>query len=110
MLVAVILARFKQVNRAPLFMARLLWNDLVVLPFYGPGYRIGAALIAPLTDANSALSSGGTAVRSLLSLTLGIVILAVGLAAAGYVLFMLGITFYRMNQIAACANVKDDVR
>ncbi len=99
MLVALIVTRFKQVNRASLFMARLLWNDLVVFPFYGPGYRIGAALLKPFISANPPLPGWETTARSLLSLTLGSVILAVGLAAAGYSLFLLGITLYRSNRV-----------
>ena len=96
MLVGMVLIRFKQVNRGALLMARLLWNDLVVFPLYGPGYRLGSMIMVPLLDAKSEMAGMGTAVEPVLSLTLGGLILAFGLTVAGYVMFLLGIQMWRL--------------
>ena len=99
MLVGLVLVRFKQVNRAPLFMARLLWNDLLVFPLYGPGYRLGSALLVPLMSAGPDTPGVGTAVAPLLSFTLGGMLVAAGFAAAGFVVFYLGISLYRVGRV-----------
>jgi uncharacterized protein (DUF2062 family) len=100
MLVGMVLARFKQVNRAALLMARLIWNDLLVFPLYGPGYRLGSAVLAPVMAADGDLAGMGTVVAPLLSFTVGSIIIATGVAAAGYVLFLLGIQLYRLGAVA----------
>lgn len=70
LLVGVIFARYRQVNRAALLTARVVWNDLVVVPLYVPGFRFGMRLLEPFFVNNSALS-----VR-FIAFSLGLVILA----------------------------------
>lgn len=95
-LVGMILARFKQVNRAPLFMARLIWNDFLVFPLFGPGYKLGSALLESLMGIDTELPAGvDMAVNPLLSFMLGGVILAVSLTLLGYFAFLLAIKLYR---------------
>jgi len=95
MLVGMVLARFKQVNRAALLLARLIWNDLLVLPFYGPGYRLGSTVLAPVTAADGVLA----AVAPLLSFTLGSIIMTIGVVMASYILFLLVIQLYRLERV-----------
>ena len=47
-LVGVILARFRHVNRAALIAARIVWNDLVVIPLYLPAYRFSLSILEDL--------------------------------------------------------------
>ncbi len=69
LLVGFILTRFKQVNRPILLAARLLWNDLLVVPLYMPGYRLGLLLLEPL-----AFNFGPTGTR-LAAFLIGVAIL-----------------------------------
>jgi uncharacterized protein (DUF2062 family) len=45
LLVGLIVTRFPQVNRPALLSARFIWNDLIVVPLYAPGFRLGMALL-----------------------------------------------------------------
>ncbi len=54
LLVGLIFTRFKKVNRSALLAARFLWNDLVVLPLYVPGFRFGMSLLEPRVANSSA--------------------------------------------------------
>lgn len=47
LLVGIIFARFRQVNRPVLLAARIIWNDLIVFPLYFPGFRFGLQLLEP---------------------------------------------------------------
>lgn len=47
LLVSLIFARFGQINRSALLVARLIWNDFVVMPLYVPGFRIAMRLLVP---------------------------------------------------------------
>ena len=49
LVVGVIFARFRRVNRSALLLARMVWNDLIVLPLYVPGFRFGMRLVDPYT-------------------------------------------------------------
>jgi hypothetical protein len=54
LLLGLIITRFKKVNRSALLAARFLWNDLVVLPLYVPGFRFGMSLLEPRVANSSA--------------------------------------------------------
>jgi len=106
MLVGVVLTRFKQVHRAPLFIARLLWNDLLVFPIYGPAYRLGSALLAPLLHSSPEMPGVRSAVAPLLNFTLGSILMATSAAAAGYMLFWLAVQLLRLRgewRVKSCA-------
>jgi hypothetical protein len=47
--VGIIFARFRQVNRSALLLARVVWNDLIVVPLYVPSFRFGMRLLEPYT-------------------------------------------------------------
>lgn len=53
MLVGIILRRAKRINRPALLAARLVWNDLLVIPLYAVGYRLGTSIIALGPDTGS---------------------------------------------------------
>ena len=96
-LVGLVLARFKGLNRAPVFMARLIWNDLLVFPLYGPGYKLGTALVLPVLGSDPELPGLGIKAAPLLSFTTGLVVLATGTALGGYLAFLIGIKLYRAH-------------
>jgi uncharacterized protein (DUF2062 family) len=47
LLVGLIIARFKKINRSALIASRIVWNDLIVVPLYVPGFRFGMQLVEP---------------------------------------------------------------
>ncbi len=95
LLVGILLTRFKQLNRASLFIARLIWNDFLIFPLYGPGYRLGSAVIGPTMSAQYQVPGVGTAVTPLLSFITGTFILAISVTLFAYCTFLLGICLYR---------------
>lgn len=99
LLVGLVLTRGKQINRAAIFIARLVWNDFLVYPLFGPGYRLGSALVAPLTNGPQPIL-GGSAVTAALSILAATLILAAAAASAGYLLFLLGLRLYRAISLA----------
>ena len=54
LLVLFILSRYKHVNRPALLAARVLWNDLVVLPLYVPAVHLGRYVVASLPISDNA--------------------------------------------------------
>jgi hypothetical protein len=49
LLVGLIIARFRKINRSALIASRIVWNDLVVVPLYVPGFRFGMQLVEPFS-------------------------------------------------------------
>jgi hypothetical protein len=56
LLIGIITVRFRQINRAALFTARIIWNDFIVVPLYLPGFRFGMRLIQPHVINDSSLT------------------------------------------------------
>jgi hypothetical protein len=70
-LVGFIFARFRNVNRAALLAARVLWNDLIVIPLYLPGFRFGMSLLEPhFADSLGLPVQAGAFLLGLFALTL----------------------------------------
>ena len=83
LLVGVIFARFRQVNRSALLAARIVWNDLVVVPLYVPGFRFGMRLLDPFTVNDTTLAIKVTAFSlGLVFLTAAATLLSVALMFA----------------------------
>ncbi len=93
LLLALVLAKYKQVNRAAIFMSRLIWNDLLVFPLFAPGYRLGSELVQPLV--NPAPSVPGI-FMSILSFAVGSTILAVSATICGFCVFLLVVNLLRL--------------
>lgn len=45
-------------------MARLICSDLLVFPLYGPGYRLGSAIVVPLMDSDLLWDGNGRDARA----------------------------------------------
>lgn len=70
LLVGIILARYRQINRPLVLAARMVWNDLIVVPLYVPGFRLGMRFLQIL-----AVDNGTPQVR-IAGFALGVVALA----------------------------------
>jgi uncharacterized protein (DUF2062 family) len=79
-LVGVILTRFRQVNRPAIIAARMVWNDLVVMPLYLPGYRLGARVIGPAATERPEIAT------EIAAFLIGTIVLAVAATAASILL------------------------
>ena len=102
LLVAFVLARCKQVNRAAIFMSRLIWNDLLVFPLYAPGYRLGAQLVRPMVNPEAPLPGIFT---SILSFAVGSTILAASASICAFCAFLLVVNLLRhINGAGRAAN------
>jgi uncharacterized protein (DUF2062 family) len=100
-LVGAVLARFRQLNRASLFLARLIWNDLLVFPLYGPGYRLGSAVVQALIGAEPNLPVLGYSAVPLFSFVTGAVLMSVWATLSAYLVFLLVVkTFRSHHQLA----------
>lgn len=104
-LVAAVLARFRQLNRASLFMARLIWNDLLVIPLYGPGYRLGSAVVQALIGAEPQLPGLGYSPAPLFSFLTGAVLMSSWATIFAYLLFFLALKVYRIYHRLAGSEV-----
>ena len=94
-LVGLVLSRYKGLNRASIFLARLIWNDLLVFPLYGPGYKLGSTLILPIIGPDLEIPGLSVPALPFLGFIIGAVILSVSMALAGYLAFLIGIKVYR---------------
>lgn len=91
LLLLFILSHFKQVNRPALLAARVVWNDLVVVPLYVPGYRLGTNVLASLPFGSAADAT------PLAAFAIGCLALAV--AAAVLSAFTMFGVFWTVSQI-----------
>ena len=80
LLVGIILARSGQVNKPALLAARLIWNDIVVLPLYVTGFRLGMTFLGTMTIDDSGFAA------QFIAFLLGVVVLSTVAALAGIVL------------------------
>lgn len=94
--VGAILNRYKQLNRAALLCARFIWNDLVVVPLYVPGFRLGMALLKPIVDTDQAFAVSAAA------FALGIAVLAVAATLAGTLLIVSLYLMVRWRRFWGC--------
>jgi hypothetical protein len=102
LLVGFIFARFRSVNRSALLAARVLWNDLIVIPLYLPGFRFGMSLLEPHFQNTSGLQvQAGAFLLGLFVLT------SIAASVSGVVMFSF-ITLLRYRQSSAANTVIAD--
>lgn len=88
LVLAFLLARSRRLSRPAVLAGKMVWNELLVLPLYGPALRLGDRLVS------------GTAVQPLglagqaLDFAVGLLLLALLAAAAGSLLFVLLLRLY----------------
>jgi hypothetical protein len=75
LLVGLIFARFRKINRSALIVSRIIWNDLIVVPLYMPGFRLGMRLIEPFSK------NEPTFAIKIIGFSLGLLLLTVAAAA-----------------------------
>lgn len=83
LLIGLVIARFRKINRSALIASRIVWNDLIVVPLYVPGFRFGMRLVEPFSvnDPSFGLKIMGFSL-GLLFLTTAATILSVGMMFA----------------------------
>lgn len=92
LLVGVIFARFRQVNKSALLAARIVWNDLVVVPLYVPGFRFGMRLVEPFTVNDTTLAI------KIIGFSLGLVLLTAAATIASAAIMVGFISVLRLWQ------------
>ena len=96
-LVGVLVIRFRQLNRAAILAARLVWNDLIVVPLYWPSFRLGLRLLEPYSANNPTFTT------NVLAFSLGLMLLtaaATFLSAA--LMLVVVVVLERWQQSSSC--------
>lgn len=91
LLLALLLARVRRLNRPALLAGKLLWNELLVLPLYLPALRLGGRLL------NVAHPGFDGVVANLAAFALGLGLIALLAAAVCGPLFVLALHLYRQH-------------
>ena len=68
--------RFERLNKSAIFMARLVWNDLLVVPLYAPGFRVGQYVVTAVLDTQGPILIAHSQFLWLLCFLAGVAILA----------------------------------
>lgn len=92
LLAALLLARCRRLNKAALLLAFAVWNNVVVLPLYAVGYRLGEKVVTAV------LPHGATAAPPLLlvlNFLSGAVLVALVASLSGYVAVLVVWGLYR---------------
>jgi uncharacterized protein (DUF2062 family) len=81
--------RFARLNKAAIFLARLVWNDLLVVPLYAPGLKIGRWVLTAVLGTAEPQAALHSNFFWLLSFLVGAVILAGFAAFLGFLFILL---------------------
>lgn len=81
--------KFARLNKAAIFLARAVWNDLLVFPLYAPGLKVGRWVLSAVFDPTRPLLVTHTQLTLLASFLLGVIILASCAAVSGFVAVLL---------------------
>lgn len=92
LLVGVIIARYRRVNRSALLIARFFWNDFVVVPLYVTVFRLGMRLLDPFFANNTTIT-----VR-VFAFSLGLLIVASAATVASSAVVFCFVTVLRQRQ------------
>ena len=87
--------RFERLNKAAIFAARVVWNDLLVVPLYGPGFKLGQLVLTAVLDTQENQAADHPYFWSLLSFIIGAALLAMVAAALGFLIVFLIAAAYR---------------
>ncbi|MDX1417395.1 MAG: DUF2062 domain-containing protein [Candidatus Promineifilaceae bacterium] len=77
-------AKFARLNKAAIFLARMVWNDLLVVPLYAPGFKLGQWVLASWLSEGTGEIPIQPHLLLLFSFILGAMVLAVGAAISGF--------------------------
>lgn len=101
LLVSLVLVRFRQVNKATLLAARLVWNDLVILSLAPTGYRLGVSMLptSMILSADPALT--GKLIMLALNYAIGNLLIAITATTACYVIVWLGVLIVKRQPALA---------
>jgi len=82
-------ARFGRLNKSAIIVARLVWNDLLVMPLYAPGFKLGQWVMVNILGAEAPALPANAHLLWLLSFVTGVVILAGFAAFSGFMVVFL---------------------
>ncbi|HEX6385738.1 MAG TPA: hypothetical protein VF177_13790, partial [Anaerolineae bacterium] len=91
-LTSLLLRRFKEMERLPLFAAMALWNNVVAAPLYVASPKVGTFIVA-LTPYTATSDPAVVWVGSFLA---GNLVITAGVSTASYVLVYLGFSRYKL--------------
>lgn len=100
LLATVLLATFKQLNKAALFAALTVWNTLVVAPLYALSSKLGALFFATKPLIAFDLVFGTYLNTTVKHFLVGNVVLAAGITIASYLLVQTAVSLHRQRKPA----------
>lgn len=80
--------KFERLNKAAIFLARAIWNDLLVVPLYAPGFKVGQFLLGAVISPEAAGDRYHPQIVWLASFLLGAAVLATIAAFLGFVIVL----------------------
>ena len=89
LLTAGLVIRFTRLNKGAIFLARLVWNDLLVMPLYATGLKVGRWVLSAILGVPDSYVSLHSNIFWLLSFLVGAVILAAFAAVFGFLIILL---------------------
>ncbi|UCC54689.1 MAG: DUF2062 domain-containing protein [Anaerolineaceae bacterium] len=95
LLVSLVLVRFRQLNKASLVAARLVWNDLVVLSLAPTSYRLGVSILPETLIASADPVPASKLIMLVLNVAIGNLLIAVAATIGCYMLVWLGMIVVR---------------
>lgn len=101
LLVSLVLVRFRQVNKATLLAARLVWNDLVILSLAPTGYRLGVSMLPTSMILSADPAPTGKLIMLALNYAIGNLLIAITATTACYVIVWLGVLIVKRQPALA---------
>jgi len=91
LLVSLVLVKFRQVNKATLLAARLVWNDLVILSIARTSYRLGVSMLPTSMISSADPAPAGKLIMLALNFAIGNQLIAIAATTGCYVIVWLGV-------------------
>jgi len=88
LLAAGLAVKFARLNKAAIFLARMVWNDLLVVPLYVPGLKVGQWILTAVLVKQESQVTFQPHYAYLLSFILGAMVLAAVAALLGFILVL----------------------
>lgn len=89
LLAAGLAVKFARLNKAAIFLARMVWNDLLVVPLYAPGLKLGQWVLTAVLGTPAGQLAAHPHFLLLLSFILGVTVLATFATTFGFVIVLL---------------------
>ncbi len=99
LLAVVLAAKFARLNKTAIFMARVVWNDLLVIPLYAPGLKVGQWVLTAVLSTETGFAVFHPHFLLLLSFILGGVLLAVSAATFSFVIISMVAIVYHSKTV-----------